>query len=338
MVGGGSESTEVVRRAAAYVRVRAMGLPFVLVTNVLTAALLGAKDSVSPLKALAASGSANIVGDYLAVARLGRGARGAAEATLAAQVLACAVAITAALGTIPTLTLAKLTSKRPAAMKKAERSFGAFVAPVLLVVLSKIATFGAMTRGASSFGAVSLAAHQLAFTLYLLASLVPEALAGQTAQAFLPPLLRTDDGPAPKAAARELSGKLFKMTACATALVSLGIFCAALRGAPFFSRDARVVEGLVRLALPVASCVLVHGAVAHGEGILLAAADLKFVAGGYVLSALAFPTAVVASLATKTLGEASNVWYGFLAFQLLRGAVFQMRAKHLFKDEAKTSM
>ena len=77
--------------ARRYVRVRALGLPFLLLGNALTAALLGAKDSVAPLVALAASALTNVVGDGLAVGVLGRGVRGAAEATTLAQVASCVV-------------------------------------------------------------------------------------------------------------------------------------------------------------------------------------------------------------------------------------------------------
>ena len=88
--GGGAvtpEAAEVMRRSASYVRVRVMGMPFLLVGNVLTAALLGAKDSLSPLYAMLAASLTNVVGDVYAVKFLQRGVQGAAEATLVAQIV-----------------------------------------------------------------------------------------------------------------------------------------------------------------------------------------------------------------------------------------------------------
>ena len=89
--GQASGALEVQKRAATYVRVRALGAPFLLLGNALTAALLGAKDSAAPLIALAASASTNIIGDFIAVGLLGRGVRGAAEATALSQVVQAVV-------------------------------------------------------------------------------------------------------------------------------------------------------------------------------------------------------------------------------------------------------
>ena len=89
--GKASGALEVQKRAATYVRVRALGAPFLLLGNALTAALLGAKDSAAPLIALAASAGTNILGDFIAVGLLGRGVRGAAEATALSQVVQAVV-------------------------------------------------------------------------------------------------------------------------------------------------------------------------------------------------------------------------------------------------------
>jgi len=201
----GAGAAEIQARAAGYVRVRALGLPFLLVGNALTAALLGSKDAVSPLVAMAASAAVNVAGDVLAVGVLGRGVRGAAEATALAQAASCGVLAVQAARTLgrgaagPAAYARDLLFGPPGARKPGGRGFGTFAGPVLLLVASKLASFGVLTYGAARLGAVPLASHQLAFTLYLLASLVLDAMAGQTAQAFLPPLLAAD-GDAPAAA------------------------------------------------------------------------------------------------------------------------------------------
>lgn len=61
-------------------------MPTSLLLGVLQAACLGAKDSVTPLIAIAYSTVVNIVGDFLLVNKLGMGLRGAAIATTLAQV------------------------------------------------------------------------------------------------------------------------------------------------------------------------------------------------------------------------------------------------------------
>lgn len=71
--------------AVAYVKIRAFSLPTSLLLGVLQSALLGAKDSVTPLIAILYSTVVNLIGDFLLVKIFGMGLRGAAIATLVAQ-------------------------------------------------------------------------------------------------------------------------------------------------------------------------------------------------------------------------------------------------------------
>ena len=71
--------------AVAYVKIRAFSLPTSLLLGVIQSALLGAKDSVTPLIAILYSTVVNLVGDFLLVKIFGMGLRGAAIATLVAQ-------------------------------------------------------------------------------------------------------------------------------------------------------------------------------------------------------------------------------------------------------------
>lgn len=71
--------------AVAYVKIRAFSLPTSLLLGVVQSALLGAKDSVTPLIAILYSTIVNVVGDFFLVKIFGMGLRGAAIATLLAQ-------------------------------------------------------------------------------------------------------------------------------------------------------------------------------------------------------------------------------------------------------------
>ena len=62
-----------------------------LVSNAVQAALLGAKDSLTPLKALSASALLNAIGDIALVCWLGYGVTGAAIATVASQMAGLAL-------------------------------------------------------------------------------------------------------------------------------------------------------------------------------------------------------------------------------------------------------
>ena len=62
---GSSSSNKVLEPANRYVTIRAFSMPTSLLAGVLQAALLGAKDSVTPLYAVLASTIINIAGDLL---------------------------------------------------------------------------------------------------------------------------------------------------------------------------------------------------------------------------------------------------------------------------------
>ena len=198
--------------ATAYVTIRALSLPAALVGGVLQAALLGAQDSAAALVATSVATGVNVVGDLLLVTWLKLGLSGAAWATAAAQWAATLVLVRTAnrqllgsrgLQLLPSMrratssvlntALNTAASASPAAEAAAEeatvpkaallgnRAFLKFAAPVLVLVLGKMAAFGFMTHVAASLGPVPLAAHQIALTLYFFFLPLFEVLS-QTAQ------------------------------------------------------------------------------------------------------------------------------------------------------------
>lgn len=313
----GSASSSVVARSQTYVKVRSLGMVFVLLSNVLTASLLGAKDSLSPLKAQGSAAIVNVLGDLLAVAVLTRGVRGAAEATVAAQIVTATF-------------LARAASKRVGIRIKQPmpkgKKYSTFFGPVLVLVFAKIASFASMTYAASELGENTLAAHQLSFTLYLTASLVLEALAGQTAQAFVPPLVASEK----RDSCVQVAGKIRRIAYVAAVITSLGAFLVCTFGCGLFTSDKGVAKGLAAMALPLALSVIFHGPIAHGEGMLVALGDIKTVGAVYFLSALLFPPLLIFAARTGRLNDApSAVWALFASFQLVRAVFFQFRTNKL---------
>lgn len=152
-----------------YVKIRALSMPTSLLGGVLQAALLGARDSVTPLIAILYNTVINVIGDYILVSRYKMGLQGAAIATLVAQWAGTIAMIGPArrkllspgssLGLLP-----KWFSKhRPEGDIKA-RTFLKFAAPVLTLILGKISAFGFMTNSAAGLPGQpsTLAAHQIA--------------------------------------------------------------------------------------------------------------------------------------------------------------------------------
>jgi len=162
---GSSAAAEIVGPASNYVRIRALAMPIALLSNALQAALLGSKDSMTPLIALGLAAVLNCFGDLLLVVGARLGLAGAAIATVASQVAGLLLLMKASGKTLP---MAESKAATPEARKAASKRFLAFCPPVLLVVIGKMATFGFMTHVASCLPPEIMAAHQIALSTFFL--------------------------------------------------------------------------------------------------------------------------------------------------------------------------
>jgi Na+-driven multidrug efflux pump len=172
---GSSAAAEIVGPASNYVRIRALAMPIALLSNALQAALLGSKDSMTPLIALGFAAVLNCFGDVLLVVGARLGLAGAAIATVASQVAGLLLLLKASKKTLP---MAESKAATPEARKAASKRFLAFCPPVLLVVIGKMATFGFMTHVASCLSPENMAAHQIALSTFF--------LLGETSAHFFP--------------------------------------------------------------------------------------------------------------------------------------------------------
>ena len=143
----------IILPATRYVMIRCLSLPAALLGGVMTAALLGEKDSVTPLLATAVATAANIGLDLIAVSHLKLGLMGAAVATVAAQWLGTALLVLRAQSRLlgpRGFALAPAWFRRrqqqqagrsaaDAAKSVPTSQFLQFAAPVLVLILGKIA-------------------------------------------------------------------------------------------------------------------------------------------------------------------------------------------------------
>lgn len=172
--------------AVSYVKIRALSMPTSLLLGVLQAALLGARDSVTPLIAILYSTIVNMCGDYFLVNRLKMGLSGAAIATTLAQWAATVALIgPARQKLVSDHQLRLFRPKSPSSTTT--QTFLAFAAPVLTLILGKLAAFGFMTNAAAGVPnqPTSLAVHQIILSLLFFCTPFFEVLS-QTAQTFLP--------------------------------------------------------------------------------------------------------------------------------------------------------
>ena len=320
---GGEAGPEVLTNAAEYVSIRALSMPTSLLGGVLQAALLGAKDSVTPLIAVIVSTIVNVLGDLLCVCKLQMGTKGAALATLFAQLA----------GTLAMLRPARRELLAPGGRKEAvekvpdsrvsSASFLSFAAPVITLILGKLAAFGVMTHVAAALpGEASLAAHQIVLSLFFFLSPFLEVIS-QTAQAFLPIYFTKSDDERYADSADRLSSRLLRLGVVVGGGVSL-LAASIPRFFPWMLTNDLGVQAAVRpLALPLALGGLLTAPVAVSEGILLARRELKFLAGTYLLTTALLPSVLFRIKAAK--GPVVHIWACFAGFQLFRAAFFTGR-------------
>lgn len=319
-----------------YVKIRALSMPTSLLGGVLQAALLGAKDSVTPLVSILYSTLVNVSGDYLLVNKFHMGLKGAAIATLCAQLAGTIAMIGPArrkllakgssLGLLPRW----ITGGAPDAINS--KTFLKFAAPVLTLIIGKISAFGFMTNAAAGLPGqpATLAAHQIALSLFFFASPFMEVIS-QIAQSFLPTfqiLPKPQKGKTVDKKEWNRASDRFVLR-----LESVGILVGALIAAAvgsivaFFpgivTKDLAVQATAKPLAYCLAAGAFLTAPVAVSEGTLIARGQLKYLAGVYVASTALLPPVLRRIRAGG--GPVSQVWVCFAAFQLFRSLFFAGR-------------
>ena len=351
--------------ATDYVSIRALSMPTSLLLGVLQAALLGAKDSVTPLIAILYCTIVNVIGDYVLVKRLHWGLQGAAIATTLAQWASTAALIPAArrelvknhnLGLLSAVSRntgdTTITSDSDIKGDTSDntvtgKAFLTFAAPVLTLILGKLAAFGFMTHTAAAVPGqpTPLASHQIILSLLFFCSPFLEVLS-QTAQTFLPPFMapvqehikrqKMDQRQQPYNARNDhaVTPWLVASRTVATRLLGLGFGAAAVVASiaslvpayygNLLTTDASLQHAIKPLAKYLWWGAFVWAPVAISEGVLLARLELKFLAGVYLLSTTLLPPAL---LRIKHLpsGTVDQVWGCFVIFQVCRALAFTGR-------------
>lgn len=316
-----------------YVKIRALSMPTSLLGGVLQAALLGAKDSVTPLVSILYSTIVNVCGDYLLVSRFHMGLKGAAIATLLAQLAGTIAMIQPArqkllskgssLGLLPRW----VTNRQPDEISA--RTFLKFAAPVLTLILGKISAFGFMTNAAAGLPGqpATLAAHQIALSLFFFASPFLEVIS-QIAQAFLPTYTvlpkeergKNADVAEWRGAAEKLVFRLEKVGLGVGALIASVVGSIVAFAPGIVTKDLTVQAAAKPLALILAAGVSLTAPVAVSEGALIASKELTYLAGVYVVSTALLPP--VLRRIRSGGGPVSQVWICFALFQLFRSSCF----------------
>ncbi|HYF26373.1 MAG TPA: MATE family efflux transporter [Baekduia sp.] len=279
LLGGSGETAQL---AARYLRLSALGLPFALIALSGQGFLRGVGDLRTPLVVVVVANVANAVLEVALVYGLDLGLDGSALGTVVAQ-----AGMGGAFAWL--LLRAPARSRRPdaALLRRLARMGSHIVVRTGSLLLSFTVASAVLAR----VGEDSLAAHQIAFQLFVFLALVLDAIA-IAGQVLVGRALGAGDAEGAFAAARRMCGWALGAGA--------GLALALLAGRDvipgWFTGDEDVVA-LARDAWPLFALLQLPGAVVFAlDGILIGAGDTRYLAWAMAASAVVFvPLALLAS-------------------------------------------
>lgn len=306
---------EVLAVAVQYLRISALGVPFVLLALAVQGVQRGASDYRTPLVILLASNVANLVIELVLVFGFDMGVAGAAWSTVIAQ----AGAGTAFL-LVVRRRLVQARKRRPDCTEMAPLLTAG--RHLLLRVGSMLVVFTGATAVAARVDEATLAAHQVAMSMFLFLALVLDALA-IPAQTLVAEDLGQGGRESALIARRVVVLSLIAATAISAVLALLSPVI------PFAFTNDDAVASRATAALLFLAALLLPGAVAFADdGVLIGAGDYRFLgraALGYLVAIVPIGVAV---LAVPSLGIA-GIWIGLTAWMLLRSIVNTRRVRSL---------
>jgi putative MATE family efflux protein len=300
---------DILEAAVTYLRISAIGIPFLLVALLGHGWFRGLSNTTTPLRVVAVANLINLVLELTFVYGFDWGVAGSAWSTVIAQVLAAAWFLR--------LGVARLAKPVWDEMRR----LLVIGRDLLIRTSALVGVLGLSTAVAARISATSLGGHQIALQIFTFLALVVDALA-ITAQA----MVGTKLGEGDMDGALHVSRRLLRVGTW----IGVGIGVVLAASAPFlphlFSTDARVVDRAT-IALVLLGLLQVPAAVAFVlDGVLMGASDFRFLKWTTLAGAAAFLPFAVAVLAWPGLGI-GVLWLGLVAWMTARAAVTMARFK-----------
>lgn len=298
--------------ALTYLRISLAGLPAMLVVLAATGVLRGLQDTRTPLVVAAVGAAANVALNLALVYGAGLGVAGSALGTVLAQAgMAVAFVVVVVRG-----------ARRHEASLRPDlpgiRAAASAGVPLVVRTATLRAALLVMTFVATDAGTVAVAAHQVAFTIWLLLSLALDAVA-IAGQAIVGRYLGAGD----VAGARSATRRMVEWGAAAGGV--LGLVVVGLRAAyvPVFTPDADVRSLLAAVLVVAALFQPVCGIVFALDGVLIGAGDGRYLAWAGVGTLVVFVP--LAGLVLVTDGGLVALWWAFSAFLVARLVTLVLR-------------
>lgn len=293
--GGRTASLAMVQACTKYVTIRALALPFVVITTIAQAICIGIKDTKTPLKSVLVAGACNLLGDFILVKWLRQGIAGAAWATSASQIVASGLLLRV-------LKKRGLLEKETSKSQEKNKVSGqgstmstvkqllAFI-PFLYVMAVKIGWHNSCSATAASLGGTQAAAYTALLSVTMVCMVLGD-VGSSLSQAFLPAFEQ------PKTS--ESSELMFNMEAAfptikrlLTCTFSISTFVTALAGIIIglfggkITSDPAVLTKM-REALPIIMAALTfHGTAVTLEGLMLSRKKLRSLTACYTVLGVA---------------------------------------------------
>jgi len=302
LLGGSGETLDA---CVTYVRISAIGLPFVLVALVGHGVLRGVADLRRPLVIVVVANVANVILEIVAVYGLDLGIAGSAWSTVCVQIGAAAaffVALVPHLRSAPT--------RRPdrtelAPLLTAGRD-------LLLRVGAMLAAFTGATAVAARVDTATLAAHQIVAGLFGLLALALDALA-IPAQTFVAESLGARDRPL----ASRTGWAATRLSLFSGVGIAVGLAVLAWPLPHLFTSDPAVAARATPALLVLAVMQLPAGIAFGLDGALIGAGDYRFLALASLVYLAVFVPVAALTLVWPSLGIV-GVWTALLAWMCAR--------------------
>jgi putative MATE family efflux protein len=298
---------EVADGAVLYLRIAALGSPFFMLAAAGQGFLRGMSDLRTPLVILVAAHVVNVILEVLFVYGFGWGLAGSAWGTVIAQA-------GMGLAFIAVQRRAGFDRPKPSRMRPLMK-IGTEIAVRTTALLGSFLVASAVLARVSS---ASLAAHQIAFQLFVFLALVLDALA-IAAQVMVGRLLGAGDAARARAAAmRVILWSVVAGAVFGVVLLALGsVIPHAFTDDPAVVDQAREIWWLFALMMPA------NGAVFALDGILIGAGDTRFLMWGMLAAAAVYiPVALIALAADWGI---VGVWWGLAGLIAMRLATCGLR-------------
>jgi putative MATE family efflux protein len=300
LIGGDGEAAEL---AETYLRIAAIGFPAAFLALGGQGYLRGVADLRTPLVIVIAGNVANVVLEVWMVYGLGWGIEGAAWSTAIAQ-----LGMGAGFVVVILRRLGRAHVRPQLALARRVLTLGGWIFLRTTALMSSFVLAGAV---ATRFGDASIAAHQIAFQLFILLALVLDsvAIAGQI-------IVGQELGAGRRERAYAASTRMVWIAVAAGGLFSLAMLALADVLPRAFTGDGTVLDQAAVLWPLFALMQPLNGAVFALDGILIGAGDGPFLAASMVAAFLVCAAILAAALVLDW--GIRGVWAALVVLILVR--------------------